>query len=288
MREVAPGDIVFSFNKTLIPAISVAQSYCYEAPKPEEFGSTGDYWSPFGWRVDLRYFRVSSPIRPADHIATLRPLLPARYSPLQKTGRGQQSVYLTRLPEDFAQTLISLLGNDVKAIVAGNVASDAVGTLERVPPTIEHEDRLAALIEADEKIPETDRKSIVIARRGQGKFKQNVQRLESRCRITGVDRINHLIASHCKPWRDCESNRERLDGENGLLLTPSIDHLFDRGFISFEDNGQLLVSPVAHKESLERMGIPVGSGKNVGSFSTGQKGYLDYHREAVFLQSRLG
>jgi len=49
-----------------------------------------------------------------------------------------------------------------------------------------------------------------------------------------VDRPEHLRASHCKPWCDCESNEERLNGENGLLLTPSIDHLFDRGFISFE------------------------------------------------------
>ncbi|GMW05571.1 MAG: hypothetical protein AMXMBFR8_03680 [Nevskiales bacterium] len=46
---------------------------------------------------------------------------------------------------------------------------------------------------------------------------------------------------------DGPSNEERLDGENGLLLTPTIDHLFDRGFISFEGDGRLLVSPVAHQ-----------------------------------------
>jgi hypothetical protein len=43
-----------------------------------------------------------------------------------------------------------------------------------------------------------------------------------------------IIANHCKPCRDCDTNEERLNGENGLLLTPSIDHLFDRGFIGFE------------------------------------------------------
>jgi predicted restriction endonuclease len=78
--------------------------------------------------------------------------------------------------------------------------------------------------------------------------------IEERCRITGVTNAVHLIASHCKPWRD-STNEERLNGENGLLLTPSIDHLFDRGFIGFEDNGELIVSPVAHKPSLRRMGI---------------------------------
>ena len=64
-----------------------------------------------------------------------------------------------------------------------------------------------------------------------------------------------MIANHCKPCRDCDTNKERLNGENGLLLTPSIDHLFDRGFIGFEGNGSLIVSPVAHRPSLERMGI---------------------------------
>ena len=56
--------------------------------------------------------------------------------------------------------------------------------------------------------------------------------------------MEHLIASHVQPWRD-SNNEERLDGENGLLLTPTVDHLFDKGFISFENTGQLIVSPVA-------------------------------------------
>lgn len=63
-----------------------------------------------------------------------------------------------------------------------------------------------------------------------------------------------LSPARCKPWRD-STNEERLNGENGLLLTPSIDHLFDRGFIGFEDSGTLIISPVAHRPSLERMGI---------------------------------
>jgi hypothetical protein len=55
-------------------------------------------------------------------------------------------------------------------------------------------------------------------------------------------------------------NAERLDGENGLLLTPSIDHLFDRGFISFKDDGAVLISPVADERSLKRMGVEAGMG----------------------------
>jgi hypothetical protein len=105
------------------------------------------------------------------------------------------------------------------------------------------------------------------------------------CRITKVDNPAHLRASHCKPWRDA-SHQERLNGENGLLLTPSIDHLFDRGFISFEDSGRLILSPVADLRSLARMGVPTDGSVNVGSFTEGQRFFLDYHRNSVLLQAR--
>ena len=139
---------------------------------------------------------------------------------------------------------------------------------------------------ADRSIPETTRQAIVLARRGQGLFKRNVQRIETMCRVTRVDRVEHLRASHCKPWRDA-SNTERLDGKNGLLLTPDVDHLFDRGFISFEDDGKVLVSPVVHRESLQRMGLGDALRMNVGTFSSDQRAYLAFHRESVFLEARF-
>src|SRR6185437_15964387 len=110
------------------------------------------------------------------------------------------------------------------------------------------------------------------------------ERIESACRITSVSNPVHLVASHCKPWRD-STNEERLNGENGLLLTPSIDHLFDRGFIGFEDSGNLIVSPVAHGPSLARMGIDTTGTMNVGAFTGGQKSFLEFHRKMVLLKS---
>lgn len=53
MREVAPGDLVFSFVDTRILAIGIAESYCYESPKPAEFGSAGLNWEKIGWRIPL-------------------------------------------------------------------------------------------------------------------------------------------------------------------------------------------------------------------------------------------
>ena len=147
------------------------------------------------------------------------------------------------------------------------------------------EHHIESTIESDPRIADTERKALIVARRGQGLFKQRVMQLENRCRITGVTNPVHLRASHCKPWRD-SSNDERLNGENGLLLTPSMDHLFDRGFISFENSGTLSVSPVAHTPSLNRMGVATDRVINVGTFSQGQKQFLDYHRESVLLQAR--
>ena len=285
MREVAPGDLVFSFCNTRICAVGIACSYAYECPKPEEFGSTGRNWERIGWRVDVRFTELATLIRPKDWMDVLRPHLPARYSPLQANGNGLQGVYLARLPETFALTLAELIGAEVAALARAELVFEVDLHLPEQEMVL-WEDHLRKQIEGDESLPATERQQLVIARRGQGQFREGVQRRETRCRVTHVDRAEHLRASHCKPWRDCDSNAERLDANNGLMLTPSVDHLFDRGFISFENDGRLLVSPVAHIPSLQRMGIPA-EGHDVGRFSTEQARYLEYHRDAVLLRSRL-
>src|SRR5690606_15502540 len=105
MRIVAPGDIVFSFEGTFIRAIGIAQSNAYESPKPPEFGSTGTNWEAIGWRVDTRFEVLKRQVRPVDIIHSLLPTLPDRYSPLQKTGRGNQGVYLAPVPGQMASVL---------------------------------------------------------------------------------------------------------------------------------------------------------------------------------------
>lgn len=128
-------------------------------------------------------------------------------------------------------------------------------------------------------IDATVKEQLVKSRRGQGKFRINVHRNESCCRITKVHDLRHLRASHIKPWRDC-TDIEKLDGCNGLLLAPHIDHLFDRGFISFEDNGDLLISKNLDKSVLSAWVIAFPF--NVGCFKSNQTGFLEYHRKNVF------
>ena len=149
----------------------------------------------------------------------------------------------------------------------------------------EWERRVEIAIASDPAIRETEKTALVQARRGQGVFRDNVRAIEHACRITKVERMEHLIASHIQPWRDC-GNDQRLDGENGLLLTPTVDHLFDKGFISFEDSGEVIVSPVADQMSLKRMGIDPEGRVKVGEFSQGQRRYLEFHRENVLRMAR--
>src|SRR5687767_14668573 len=60
MREVSPGDLVFSFADTRIRAFGLAESHAYEAPKPEEFGNAGRNWDKIGWRVDLKFQEIAT------------------------------------------------------------------------------------------------------------------------------------------------------------------------------------------------------------------------------------
>jgi putative restriction endonuclease len=279
MREVSPGDLIFSFKDTRILAIGIAKSYCWECPKPLEFGTAGSYWENIGWKVKVKFTQLTHQIRPKDHIAQLRPFLPAKYSPLQTDGNGLQSVYLASVNEDFAAALIHLIGAETTPLLHAAQFVEPV-----VADDLDFwEHQIEQTIEQNTSIPDTERVALVRSRIGQGLFKDRVKQIETHCRITKVDNPTHLIASHCKPWRDA-TNEERLNGENGLLLTPSIDHLFDRGFIGFENNGQLIISPVAHRPSLQRMGIETERIINVGSFTQGQKEFLDFHRESVLLR----
>ncbi len=283
MRVVSPGDMVFSFADTLIRAIGIVRAYAYEAPKPLEFGSAGAYWDNIGWRVDVQFKELVHQIRPAEHMQVIGKLLPGKYAPLQKSGKGLQNMYLTRVPADLADALVGLIGIEARNLSRSTMLSDWAQPSDAIG-LLQWEAHQISELRKNADIPPTEKEALVMARRGQGRFRREVSKIEQRCRITHVDKEEHLRASHCKPWRD-SSNEERLNGENGLLLTPTVDHLFDRGFISFEWNGDLLISPVAHLPSMARMGIDTTRKVNVGVFSSGQRDFLEFHRGKVFLST---
>ncbi|MDY0110664.1 MAG: HNH endonuclease [Candidatus Krumholzibacteria bacterium] len=289
MRIVAPADLVLSYVDRRIVAVGVATSNCYEAPKPVEFGRTGEYWSEIGWRVDVVYRELPRPLEPAQHLQAIRPLLPRRYSPLSVDGRGRQSVYLTELPPSLMSQLALLIGQPVLQMLDEStlVARDSRPELDKIANPIQErwERHLVAEIEQLTDLPATEREQLIYARVGQGRFRGLVYERERVCRVTRVDRPEHRVASHIRPWRHSD-NDARLDPENGLMLTPNVDHLFDRGFITFSGDGRLHFSPAVDPTSLVRMGMDPQRRVDVGVFSSGQKRYLEFHREQVFLDTR--
>ena len=125
-------------------------------------------------------------------------------------------------------------------------------------------ERAAAAIEIDadpkcKDISQTTRTALIEARVGQGAYRERLFAVwGAKCAVTGCDLDFALIASHMKPWVD-SSNIERLDEYNGLPLTPNLDKLFDHGFVSFMDDGRMLVKPGLSHESLSQLGISVPS-----------------------------
>ena len=135
-------------------------------------------------------------------------------------------------------------------------------------------------------LDDTITQRLVAARRKQALFRRRLLTVEKECRLTGVRDLRFLRASHIKPWAECTTGDERTDGHNGMLLTPHADLLFDRGWITFENSGRLVVAADLPLTIRSRIGLNLHGGRNCGSFTDRQRHYLDYHRHHVFEQKR--
>ena len=125
---------------------------------------------------------------------------------------------------------------------------------------------------------ETERTGLVTSRVGQGYFRQQVlQRWDGKCAVTGSDVLNILIASHIIPWSEA-SDDERLDVDNGILLSPLYDALFDKHLISFDGEGNILFSAILTDEHISELGISTNAKI---SMKDGMLKYLARHREKL-------
>ena len=68
LREVTPGDVVFSYSSGAIQGAGFAISHCYTCPRPSEFGHIGEAWDVVGWRADVQFQAFSRPVRPKQHL----------------------------------------------------------------------------------------------------------------------------------------------------------------------------------------------------------------------------
>ncbi|UZJ78605.1 HNH endonuclease [Fictibacillus sp. KU28468] len=131
-------------------------------------------------------------------------------------------------------------------------------------------------------ITQTEKESIIKSRIGHSLFKDNLLRLEPKCKICGMDLKELLIASHIKPWSK-SSARDRLDIHNGFLLCPNHDALFDRGYISINKEGFIMISNLLDKKAVSLFQLNQNIKLNI---LTEHEEYLEYHRLNVFKRNR--
>ena len=133
-----------------------------------------------------------------------------------------------------------------------------------------------AEIQNDEAIEWTTKEALVNARLGQGKFRSDLMQIwNNSCAVTGCTVSKVLKASHIKPWRD-STNKQRLDPNNGLLLTANLDALFDSGLISFKVSGEMIVSEQLSTKERKFLGIPQSLRAKP---NPAQSKYLAHHRK---------
>ncbi|MGC4122839.1 MAG: HNH endonuclease [Myxococcales bacterium] len=129
------------------------------------------------------------------------------------------------------------------------------------------------------KLTEVER--LVVQRVGQDVFREGLlDYWDGRCAVTGLTVRELLRASHVKPWADCATDAERLDVYNGLLLAVHLDAAFDRGFITFEDDGRIRISPALSAD--DRRALSVNSALKVRVLEDEHRTYLAWHRAKVF------
>ena len=135
--------------------------------------------------------------------------------------------------------------------------------------------------EQDYSISETTRKAIINARIGQGVFKNELLKKYSRCIITNVDNKKLLIASHIKPWA-VSDNQERISVDNGFLLTPTFDKLFDIGLITFDAKSRMIISQFVGKKNEERLNIRRNESYDL-KLNEQVMNHLEYHNDIIFV-----
>ena len=138
---------------------------------------------------------------------------------------------------------------------------------------------------ATAKLPRaTEAERLVVQRVGQDVFRVGLlDYWEGRCAITGLAVPELLRASHIKPWTDCDTDSERLDIFNGLLLAPHLDAVFDRGFITVEADGAVVVSPQLSSEARRTLGL--ASPLRVLALAERHRVFLAWHRSKLFKET---
>lgn len=275
LQQVSPGDLVFAYGEGVIAGIGLALRQAGAAPRPSELGPARAAGQD-GWYLAVRFFELALPLRLRSHMPQLKALFPASHAPLRSAGVRNPAVYFAEAPGALVDALRALLAGqleDIEAQIKAAVQSELA------------DDWMESSIRRRTDLQLPEKQQLLRARRGLGSFRANLEKLETACRVTGLLDRRHLRACHIKPWSVSEDH-EKLDGANGLLLSPHVAHLFLRGYISFSNEGDLLASRHLNPAILSAWSLRMPM--KTGLFRPAQCAYLDYHRQHIFDQPGIG
>lgn len=248
LGEVKEGDIVFSNVNGRINNIGIALNDAYPS---EKSNGHANLWLNEGRRVDIKYFKAGDPKTISEIYSATSVFLPGKYSPITASGDRANQGYLFAIPDKAGDIMLQLL--NVSHIANIN------------PPKTT--------------VSDTTKAAIIQARVGQGKFRKDlIDRWFGKCAITNFPIVSLLIASHIQPWA-ISTNEERLDPDNGLLLSPNYNSLFDKFLISFSETGALIKSDRITWEDLSLLKIDPNSKLN--ELNAGNKKYLKLHLDEM-------
>ncbi len=128
----------------------------------------------------------------------------------------------------------------------------------------------------------TNEASARMSRKGQQDYRNKLLSECPFCPITGLSDDRLLIASHIKPYAVCDSKAEQYDPNNGFILSPLYDRLFDQGFLSFTNDRKMKVSMWLSQKTQQICNIHEGTFVQRLPLNDKRIHYLDYHRQHVF------
>ncbi len=252
VNDVKAGDIVFCYDHGYIKAVATAKQDSYRA-KPPEFKSF-ESWPEPGYRIEVSFEVLDKPIDVSVFIEEFTDSYNEMCTPkvFNSAGKVTQN-YMAYMPKAGALLILKALG-DIAIKISDSASSPS-----------------------DKKPSKTTSNAVINARLGQGKFRRDLLALwKSKCAFTGINIPELLIASHIYPWQ-LSDNDERLDPFNGLPLSPSIDKLFDKGYVSFSNEGHLIKGDKIDDKSLEQLGVDPAM--KISGLTDEHAYYLSKHRE---------
>jgi len=249
VKGVKAGDVIFCNKDREIVYVATATADAESAPRP--LSRSFDKWEREGTRVDVDLTVLEHPIDVSQFSEIFMSSYneTSRPSVFAENGSCTQT-YMCEIPEVAAKMIASFISENV---------------------SIDFNKESAKVKEATGSTKET----IIQARVGHGPYRDKLfKKWGGKCAVTGIALESMLTASHIVSW-SISNDKEKVDPYNGLPLIPNLDRLFDRGMISFDDNGHLL-----HKKEFESLlrdlKIPLDS-KIDGLFGENKK-YLKRHR----------